>query len=223
MSGAAETSGCGVVRDELVDLALEQLGGERRADALAHLESCAACSAELAQLMAVSDALLELAPVAEPPLGFEDRVLRAVKAAAPQRRAARRRRAYLLAGAAAVVIASAVAVGLQIAGTAPTPPGQSATLTSLTLLEHGSPVGTAFLAPGTPSWVFMQIDQDLGDTRVRCEVVLADGAHVAVGTFWLRSGYGLWGARLSVGASSVRSVRVLTMDGALLASARVRE
>ena len=71
---------CRQVDGILVELALGQAGGEPRAQALAHVEVCARCGAELASLAAVADELLDLAPPAEPPAGFESRVLARVGA-----------------------------------------------------------------------------------------------------------------------------------------------
>ena len=57
------------------ELALGLLTGEERAAALAHLESCPACRAEVASLSAVADELVLLAPIVEPPPGFDGAVL----------------------------------------------------------------------------------------------------------------------------------------------------
>jgi anti-sigma factor RsiW len=61
-------------RDVAPELALGVLTGEDRATAVEHMEGCAECRAEVARLTEVADALREL-PSAEPPAGFEQRVL----------------------------------------------------------------------------------------------------------------------------------------------------
>ena len=66
---------CEEFREISTELALNTLGGERRAAALSHLEHCVACRHELLQLTEVADNLADLAPLAEPPAGFETRVL----------------------------------------------------------------------------------------------------------------------------------------------------
>lgn len=71
---------CRELEDVLVELALGQVAGEPRARALAHVERCARCAAELGSLAVVADELLELVPPAEPPAGFESRVLARVGA-----------------------------------------------------------------------------------------------------------------------------------------------
>ena len=66
---------CAQVRDVVAELALDALTGRERGSALAHLEGCRACREDVRQLMAVGGQLLELLPPAEPPPGFEARVL----------------------------------------------------------------------------------------------------------------------------------------------------
>jgi hypothetical protein len=70
MAGAS----CGECRDSLPELALGVLTGEDRSRTLAHIEWCDPCQAALEELVSVSDLLLELAPRADPPVGFEVRV-----------------------------------------------------------------------------------------------------------------------------------------------------
>ena len=57
------------------ELALGALTGRERAEALAHLEQCLACQEKVRRLMTRGEKLLELLPAAEPPPGFERRVL----------------------------------------------------------------------------------------------------------------------------------------------------
>ena len=62
---------CAAVDDDLLELALGSLTGKQRVAALAHMESCARCSAEVDELSKAADQLLHLAPASEPPIGFE--------------------------------------------------------------------------------------------------------------------------------------------------------
>ena len=62
---------CAAVSGDLAELALGTLTGRERVAALAHLENCARCSAEVEALSVAADQLLLLAPAAEPPVGFE--------------------------------------------------------------------------------------------------------------------------------------------------------
>ena len=74
---------CAELRDVAGEVALTLLTGAERAAALAHLETCQACRTEVADLTATADELLLLAPAAEPPAGFESRVLAAMAESRP--------------------------------------------------------------------------------------------------------------------------------------------
>jgi hypothetical protein len=66
---------CDVVRDRTAELALGSLPGDERDEVLAHLSTCPACRREVERLADAADSLLLLAPVIEPPLGFETRAV----------------------------------------------------------------------------------------------------------------------------------------------------
>jgi hypothetical protein len=66
---------CAELADVAAELALGVLTGRERAMAVAHLDRCDACREDVRQLMATGEQLLELLPPAEPPAGFETRVL----------------------------------------------------------------------------------------------------------------------------------------------------
>jgi hypothetical protein len=111
---------CTSLRDIAGELALDMLGGEERATALAHLETCVACRQEVALLTDAAEELLLLAPDIEPPDGFDERVLARIEAlthespvpttirARPRRKTVRR--ALALAAALAIVFAGAFVV-----------------------------------------------------------------------------------------------------------------
>src|SRR5580704_8407078 len=66
---------CAELADVAAELALGVLTGRERAMAIAHLDRCDECREHVRQLMATGEQLLELLPPAEPPAGFETRVL----------------------------------------------------------------------------------------------------------------------------------------------------
>jgi hypothetical protein len=66
---------CAELADVAAELALGVLTGRERAVAIAHLNGCEACREDVRQLMATGEQLRELLPSAEPPAGFESRVL----------------------------------------------------------------------------------------------------------------------------------------------------
>ncbi|HSS12195.1 MAG TPA: zf-HC2 domain-containing protein [Acidimicrobiales bacterium] len=66
---------CDEFASQAAELALGLLSGDERAAALAHLAGCSSCRVNLDELARAADALLLVAPRAEPPIGFESRVL----------------------------------------------------------------------------------------------------------------------------------------------------
>ena len=222
MTAAEGSPTCEVVRDELAELALGTLTGRQRSAALAHVASCRGCRAELEHLALAADALVQLAPSVEPPVGFEVRLFeRTGLGAAPAPRRRRRRRVS--------VVGAAVAAGVVLAGLAfgagwVAGPGQGSTpggrLTSAPLVAAGRQVGQVTLDAGGPSWLFMTVADAERSAEVTCEVTTSDGRSVRVGSFWLSpGGYGAWGAVLAVPGSRVRSARVVAADGTVVASA----
>ena len=81
MSGARPPA-CGECESWGAELALGLLTGPERATGLSHLVDCPSCREQVDELARVADRLLLLAPEAEPPAGFESRVLAAVGTAA---------------------------------------------------------------------------------------------------------------------------------------------
>jgi hypothetical protein len=74
---------CVMLADAAAELALGVLTGRERADAIEHLDRCEACREDVRKLMATGDELLGLLPAAEPPAGFETRVLNRLGLLAP--------------------------------------------------------------------------------------------------------------------------------------------
>lgn len=66
---------CQRFADDAAELILGGLGGHARAAALFHVETCSECRRVLEDLARVADKLLLLAPLADPPAGFETRVI----------------------------------------------------------------------------------------------------------------------------------------------------
>jgi hypothetical protein len=69
---------CDWLADVAPELALEVLDGCERADALVHLEACAPCRRLVSTMAADADVLLLIAPPADPPPGFDQRVVRSL-------------------------------------------------------------------------------------------------------------------------------------------------
>src|SRR5579875_3280369 len=75
--------GCTEFADAAAELALGVLTGRERARAIAHLDPCDACRANAPQLTPTGEDLLGLLPAAEPPAGFEPRVMKRLAPGTP--------------------------------------------------------------------------------------------------------------------------------------------
>src|SRR5271157_5028266 len=105
---------CRRCADALPELALGVLTGRERAQALSHVESCPRCADELEQLSRVADAVVLVAPEAEPPLGFEVRLFEKMGLSdeLARHRTRRHRLRHPRWAAGALGVAAAVAVAL---------------------------------------------------------------------------------------------------------------
>jgi hypothetical protein len=92
--------GCAGFADVAAELALGALTGRERAEALAHLDRCAACRKHVRQLTTTGEELLGLLSAEAPPPGFETRVMERLCLAAyrpgpaSRRKLASRRRCF---------------------------------------------------------------------------------------------------------------------------------
>ncbi|MFI1809495.1 zf-HC2 domain-containing protein [Streptomyces sp. NPDC020422] len=212
---------CARLRELAAELALGVLPARERAEAVAHLDRCPDCREHVERLTAVGDGLLGLLPEAEPPVGFESRVVAAL-APAPARRP-RGRRLRLAGAAVAAALAFGFggwAVGTVVEG-APAVSTHPA-LVEAALVSGGHEVGQVFAHPGEPGWVYMSVDLEGAGAdggRVRCVLDRSDGGSVALGSFALEDGYGYWGAPADLGPAAPAAVRLLGADGTVLATA----
>jgi anti-sigma factor RsiW len=215
-----DRASCEAISANLLEFALGTISGNHRSVLIEHLESCSDCRAELASLTAVTDSLLWLAPQAEPPLGFESRVVeRFSDSAAPMAR--RHHRALWLVAAALIFVVS-FGIGTTIhEGTSKTPSATSKPLTAR-LMSDGEVLGQVFVSPGRPPWLYMSVDDDSLTGVAWCEVTLKDGRVVDVGSFSLKHGYGAWTSRLNVAANQIRGAELIGASGAVIASATLR-
>lgn len=226
---------CARFEPDLAEFALGLSTGRERAELVAHLETCDRCRAEVDQLTAAADALLEVVPPADPPVGFEVRLLEQLeRGAAVSSLAARRRRRRVgeVVAAAAALVALAVGVGIGWAVSSPQPaPTASALgtwrgghLVVVPLVAtgeyagHGA-VGSLEAYTGSSDWLFMTLHDAAWHGEVRCVARLQDGSSLPLGSFWLTHGTGAWGVTVPSGHGAIRSAEVVTADGDVLASA----
>lgn len=206
--------GCEEFVEAAPELALGVLTGTERAQALEHLEVCLRCRSRLDRLTEVSDVLMDLVTPVEPPLGFEVRV-----AARLQQPSSARNR-WRLVGRAAVVATAVLGAGLAgWVGATATRTTAPAAVQSAQLTSGAHSAGRIFLHSRAPSWVYMSIDVGGGSESVTCELETGSGRVVRLGSFQLVDGYGYWAAPVPSGSGQIRSARVVTDGGTVLATA----
>ena len=213
---------CEVIADELSELALGTLSGQRRSDVLDHVESCQSCRAELEQLSTVVEALQQLAPRMQPPLGFELRL--AAKLHGTETRQPRRyRRVNALIAVAAVVVTLAFGLGALVAHGAGNGKGQSSAtnLVRANFTSHGQVLGELMVSADHPAWMLVTIHDGAWKGSVTCNVTFAGGQVETIGTFKLSGEYGAWAAPLKSSAGQVRSAQLIAPDGAIVATAEL--
>ncbi|MGZ4671478.1 MAG: anti-sigma factor family protein [Ilumatobacteraceae bacterium] len=223
MSGDIEhPAQCELIADELTELALGTLSGPRRSEVLEHVGSCQSCRAELDQLSIVVEALQQLAPRMQPPLGFELRLAEKLQGtAAPRPR--RYRRVGVLSAAAVLVGVLAFGLGALVAPGAGNGRGQSAAtnLKSASFTSRGHVLGDLLISAGSPAWMLVTIHSDGWQGTVTCDVTLSGGQVQTIGVFKLSGEYGVWAAPLPSTGGQVRSAQLIASDGTVLASAQV--
>jgi hypothetical protein len=214
---------CELFQADLAELALGILSGRTRSETLEHVETCRWCSAELEQLSTVADAVLQLAPELEPPLGFELRLSERMRSEARNVRPIRPRRVRAFAAAAVFIVILGVGLGVFATsqGNTSQPWSTTASLTSTSAGSQGRVLGEVFLSAGSPGWIVMTVKDGGWSGAVTCEVTLTGGKVVVVGKFSLSNGYGTWGLPLTTTAHGVQSARLVSSDGAVIASARL--
>ena len=204
---------CAELEEMAGELALGTISGAERARALDHLAGCDACRDLVDDLAGVADRLLLVAPVAEPPPGFESKVLSRMGVATPVRELRPRRRRLLVGVAAAALVA-----GLSTAGAAwMADESQRPTeiRTALAADNEGRWRCRAVVYGEKPTWLVVSLDRMDGSSNAySVEAVPAgDGAPVKVGTFSLEQGHGTLARQLELPAGDLVSVRVLDAGG----------
>jgi len=222
MSGDIERSAaCGDIVDDLAEMALGTLSGQRRSEVLDHVAGCASCRAELDQLSKVTEALQLLAPPMQPPLGFEMRLAERLRASsAPQHQ--RVSRAWMFAAAASAVLVLALGVTVALIGRGSSGAATASGLTSADLTSGGKVVGSVLLSGEQPGWMLVSTDGVTWGGPVRCEVTLVGGEVHTIGTFSVSGEYSVWAAPLPEHAGTVQSARLIDSSGTVLATAQVR-
>ena len=209
---------CEETRDLAAEIALGIADGEERAEALRHLSTCEDCRRVVGQLSQVADELLVLAPVEEPPAGFETRV---VEAMGLKKRPRRRLSLHWLAprvgpALAAAAVTGAVLVGVyhndrqtaaEYRGILDQAGGQYFQAGPLRD-ESGARGGVAFGYEGSPSWLLVTVNPaHRGDVKT-AQLVTKHGRTIPLRSFRLDR-RGSWGGAIPVKLYKVGSIRLL--------------
>ncbi|HEX4163752.1 MAG TPA: zf-HC2 domain-containing protein [Acidimicrobiales bacterium] len=223
MNDDMNARGCEEHQNELPELALGVLTGRDRARALAHVDSCARCAEELEQLSRAADAVVQAAPSAEPPMGFEVRLFERMGVTDMRRRSRLRPPRWAVGALSAAAAVIALAVGLSLGLSSSTPPSPSAAppndVVTANLVEHGTVVGRVATHGGEHPWMWMMLVDSNAQGTVDCIVVTSDGVSHQVGTFEAKKGYGAWVAPLAVNPKDIRSAEVVAPSGTVIATA----
>jgi hypothetical protein len=215
---------CDDVRGLIAELALGIASGEERTRALKHSARCPRCRRELGEFAEVADEMLLLAPVHEPPPGFEAELLeRLVGSASRPHRLMRWlgtgwHRALTPAAAALAAAVLAVVVVLEITQddreTAAVyrralQQANGSYFGALPLRDRsGRRAGLVFGYEGRPSWVFVLVQEAAGSGRWKLELETRSGDLVTLGSVEVRRGQGSFGRALPVPLKQVKRVSV---------------
>jgi len=190
---------CTEARELAPELALGILSGAERAEMLLHVNGCARCQAYVAELTEAADVIPQLAPEAEPPAGFEARVLH--RLGAPERRSRRRWVVGMAVAAAAAIIVSITVVRVIENGDSSSrqfaiPPTSLATkpvAVPMELTAAPLPAGWAYVSNKHGVAVTVSYGMTSGGYTVR--VKSPDGRAENLGTMTVNDNHGSWTGR----------------------------
>ncbi|HEX6238108.1 MAG TPA: hypothetical protein VFZ68_12995 [Acidimicrobiales bacterium] len=226
---------CPELREVAPDMALGLLTGKERARALAHLERCESCRIEVASLAGAADELLLAAPEANPPAGFDIRVLARLADERASGGAHRGgpvppsgpRRFRQRAVAAGLAVAAAAAAALLVAGLVVTFAGGDdlAVATGDMVTGRGRVVGDvtasgdpAVVTVSVPAWGDMveRWGEEAGTYSIVVEA--EDGSRTRKP---ILSDDGAWTVPVDAGADDLVTVSVLDDEGRVWCSGRL--
>jgi hypothetical protein len=216
MSGLA----CPEVRELAPELALGIVGGSERADALQHASECSPCRVLVSELAEVADVLPLLAAEAEPPPGFEERVLSAFRAG--RRRTRRRVVVALAAAVAAATIVSIVGVRIveSTQETGPLAAGASQVRSAEMIGANGIDVGNVFVTNGKPAAVVVNVNYWVPSGTYGIEFRTGSTTK-RLGDVHIREGRGSWGAVIGLPNASGGSIVLVDDKGAVVCEAHL--
>jgi hypothetical protein len=147
----------------------------------------------------------------------------------PSRRARRVPRRYAMVGkAAAALLLVGATVGtttiLEAGSSAPlaqTAAGNTGVRSGELLSASGRLVGRMYAYKGQSSWLFMNVHADNLTGVYTCEVQLANGTTLRIGTLTLRDGSGVYAHIVNIDIAQLRAGKLVAPNGATLATANL--
>ncbi len=181
---------CADVREQAPEFAMGLLDGIVRAEVVHHLDGCSGCRAVVLELAETADAIVLLAPEAEPPAGFERRVVDQITEGA---RRARWRTARLVAAvAAAAVILSVVTVRV-VESSRSDPVAAPAAVSVPMVGNNGATVGHVEVDDdGAVTRLAMTVDYALPDGEYRVVLAPEQVSRRVLGSMAVVGGRGAW-------------------------------
>jgi hypothetical protein len=210
--------GCPDVREVAPDFAFGILDGEARADVLLHLDECATCQRYVAELSETADAMVLLAPEAEPPPGFERRTLDRIVESSRRRRWRMTKVAAVAAAAAAIL--SVVTVRIVDESRTPTANVAAPSAQTVAMIgDNGQKVGTVDVSTsGTAMTLDLSVAYGLPDGDYRIWLTRPAVGDQPVGTVHVSDGYGSWSDTV-LATAGTSQVSLRNAEGRKLCSA----
>jgi anti-sigma factor RsiW len=213
---------------DLVELALGEVAEPRRSELLSHLSDCRSCRAAYADMVAAVDATVPAAPQAQPPAGFDVRVLAELGIDTPARsgpvaRVGRLATPGRLLTAAALLVAVAAGVwaGATVVDGADDARVPVAEGTAMLWTGDGRQVGTAAVAWMHESRVLVvQVSDAPVGVQYSCRVLRAGGEPRVLGRWEASSpDGGTW--VVSAPPGDLDRLQLVTASGQVWSSARL--
>jgi hypothetical protein len=203
---------CAEVRELAPELALGILSGAERAEVLLHVNGCARCQAHVAELTEAADVIPQLAPEAEPPAGFESRVLRRLDER--ERRTRRRWIAAAVAVAAAAIIVSVTVVRV-IESNDTLVTNRTASAPVAVAMEGGVvPVAAGWAFVNDHHGVAVSVNYGIPSGKYAVRVTPTGGASASIGTMEVVDGRGTWTGRSADALRAGSRVALVDATGA---------
>ena len=205
---------CAAFADAAEELALGFTPSPERDALVDHASGCAVCATLLHELTSVTDALLALAPEAEPPLGFEARVVASLPSGDAVASARRTRPWRWTAVAAAVAAAIAILLTVVV-----TDDGRDEVTVAATISGRDGALGRVELVSAPSPKVLVLLEDDSWSGVWVCELEDDDGTWVEVGRWQAADGAGgAWAAAIDRSLLDATRMRITSTSGAVIAT-----